>query len=165
MKLVNDQIIDAVIESLDTLEGDYDRQLSDLFKRQPVIASYLESEQTGILSDEERDFLEYLTLVICKSVEKAEKKIEAISEATLEEVEELNWDLLERATGKTFSERMDIFFEGYAQEDLLAFVEDSLVHDPDDEEANMEFLTDEGREPMFVMLKTIIDALENTADK
>lgn len=165
MKIVNDQIIDAVIESLDTLEDDYDRQLTDLFKRQPVIASYLESEQTGILSDEERDFLEYLTLVICKSVEKAEKKIEAVSEAVLEEVEELNWDMLERAKGQTFSDRMDIFFENYAQEDLLAFVEDSLVHDPDDDEANMEFLTDEGREPMFVTLKTIIDALDKTAGK
>ena len=165
MKVVNDQIIDAVIESLDTLEDDYDRQLRELFNRQPVVAAYLDSEQTGILSDEERDFLEYLTLVICKSVEKVEKNIEAVTEATLEEVEERNWDLLEQAKGTSFSDRMDIFFENYAQEDLLAFVEDSLVYDPDDEEANMEFLTDEGREPMFVILKTIIDALEKTSGK
>ncbi|MFZ4545259.1 MAG: hypothetical protein ACOYOA_14505 [Saprospiraceae bacterium] len=165
MKIIDDKIIDAVIESLDTLEDEYDRQVSEFYKQQPVIASFMESEQTGILSDEERDFLEYLALVIYKAVEKVEKKVPAVSEEQLEEVEEKNWDMLENAKGKTFTDRVDVFFEDYEQEDLLAFVEDSLVFDPDDDEANMDFLTDEGREPMFVILKTIIDALESATSK
>ena len=48
---------------------------------------------------------------------------------------------------------MDVFFENYQQEDLLAFVEDSLIDDED------EIVTKVGREPMFVALKSIIDCL------
>ncbi len=159
MKIVKDSAIDAIIESLDTFEEVYERHMNDFVKQQPTIASFLESEQTGILSDEERDFLEYLALVIYKSVEKVNKTIPTVTETQIGEAEEQNWDLLEQSKGKDFSERVDIFFADYPQEDLLAFVEDSLVYDPDDEEANLEFLTDEGREPIFIILKTIIDAL------
>ena len=56
-------------------------------------------------------------------------------------------------TAKRFRDRMDIFFENYSQEDLLAFVEDNLVEDEDS------LVTKEGREPMFVALKSVIDIL------
>lgn len=160
MKIIKDATIDGIIESLDTFDDVYDRYVNDFVKQQPTIASFLESEHAGILSDEERDFLEYLALVIYKCVEKAHKNVPTVSEEQLGEAEEYNWDLLEQTKGKSFTERLDIFFDGYAQEDLLAFVEDSIVFDPDDEEANLEFLTDEGREPIFIILKTIIDALD-----
>ena len=42
-----------------------------------------------------------------------------------------------------------------SQEDLLAFVEDNLVEDEDS------VVTKEGREPMFVALKSVIDVLTN----
>ena len=48
---------------------------------------------------------------------------------------------------------MDVFFEDYAQEDMLAFVEDNLVEDEDST------ITKEGREPIFVALKSVIDVL------
>jgi hypothetical protein len=160
MKIINDTAIDAVIESLDTFEEIFDRHVDDFVKKQPVIASFLESENTGILSDEERDFLEYLALVIYKCVEKVHPNLPAVTEEQIGEAEEKNWDIMENSKGKSFSDKIDPFFENYKQEDLLAFVEDSLVYDPDDEEANLEFLTDEGREPMFITLKTIIDAFD-----
>ncbi len=162
MKIIQDKQIDEVIESLDTFEEIYDRYVNQFAENQPVIVSFLESEQTGILSEEEQDFLEYLALVIYKCIEKTHKNLPSITEDQLGEAEERNWDLLEQTKGKSFTERMDVFFHEYKQEDLLAFVEDSLVHDPEDEDANLEFLTDEGREPMFVTLKTIIDAFDNT---
>lgn len=161
MKLIKDQFIDDIIESLDTFEEIYERHVNDFVQKQPVIASYLESEHGGILSNEERDFLEYLALVIYKSIEKANKTLPTITEEQLGEAEEENWNALENSNGKNFTERVDVFFQDYPQEDLLAFVEDSLMYDPDDEEANLEFLTDEGREPMFIILKTIIDAFNN----
>ena len=54
-------------------------------------------------------------------------------------------------TAKKFRERLDVFFQDYFQEDLLAFVEDSLSEEEE------EMVTKIGREPMFVALKTIID--------
>ena len=52
-----------------------------------------------------------------------------------------------------------MFFENTQQEDLLAFIEDSLTPGEDDDE---EFpVTEEGAEAMFVMLKTVVDVLTN----
>jgi hypothetical protein len=159
MKEIKDTTIDAVIESLDTFDDIYDNYVKDFVKKQPIVASFLEAE-AGILNEQERDFLEYLALVIYKSIEKKYPKLPALSEGEIGEAEEQNWAIEENATGKTFTERLNFFFEAYPQEDLLAFVEDSLIDDPDDPEANMEFITEEGRMPMFIALKTIIDAFD-----
>jgi hypothetical protein len=59
--------------------------------------------------------------------------------------------MLEPVKSKPFQHKADVFFKDYPQEDLLAFVEDALADDEDSE------VTKEGREPMFVALKTIID--------
>lgn len=159
MKEVKDTIIDEIIESLDTFEEIYDNYVQDFVKKQPTVASFLEAE-AGILNDQERDFLEYLALVIYRSIEKSNKNLPMLTEAQIGEAEEHNWEIEEKTKGQSFSDRLDLFFDENPQEDLLAFVEDSLVDDPDDPEANMEFITDEGRMPMFIVLKTIIDAFD-----
>ena len=58
---------------------------------------------------------------------------------------------------RKFNEKIDPFFKDYPQEDLLAFVEDSLVQDEDSE------ITNEGRDYIFIALKTIIDSLNASA--
>ncbi|NJL73773.1 MAG: hypothetical protein HC892_00790 [Saprospiraceae bacterium] len=74
-----------------------------------------------------------------------------LTEENLGEAEELNWELIENTNTRDFRKQLDVFFEHYPQEDLLAFVEDSLV---DDDEFNV---TAEGREIILVGLKTLID--------
>jgi len=61
---------------------------------------------------------------------------------------------MEANVGKKFRERLDEFFEETKQEDLLAFIEDALL---DDEESPV---SKEGREPMFVTLKAVIDTID-----
>jgi broad specificity phosphatase PhoE len=81
--------------------------------------------------------------------------LEALSEA-----EEKNWELLEASPAKRFRERLDVLFAHSAQEDLLAFLEDMLAEPEDDEDADTEpSLSREGREPMFVLLKSVVDCL------
>ncbi|MFK8104727.1 MAG: hypothetical protein AB8G15_19570, partial [Saprospiraceae bacterium] len=75
---------------------------------------------------------------------------------TLEEKEEDNWEKLENVPAGSFRDRLDVFFKDYPQEDLLAFAEDALVEEEEDSDIN---LTKEGKELMFVALKTIIDCL------
>ena len=94
-------------------------------------------------------------LILSKTVEQALGKIPPLSNKALENAEEQNWERLDGVTAKRFRDRMDIFFENYSQEDLLAFVEDNLVEDEDS------VVTKEGREPMFVALKSVIDVLTN----
>ncbi len=72
---------------------------------------------------------------------------------TIETAEDKNWEMLKDASGKHFRERLDVFFDAYPQEDLLAFAEDALVHDEE------EMVSSEGREYVFIALKTIIDCL------
>jgi hypothetical protein len=164
MRIVSDSIIDDVIEYLDTLEEDYDVHIESMAKKQPMLVAYLESETMEVLSEEERDFLMYLALVIFKAVERVNKNIPQVTEAQLGEAEEHNWELAESAKGAEFNERLDVFFNEYAHEDLLAFVEESLTDDPDDED-NLDFITKEGREPLFVAAKTVIDGLYKAMEK
>jgi hypothetical protein len=96
--------------------------------------------------------------VIWNACEKVQGEIGPLSKNALETADEANWERLDKVTDKRFRDRMTPFFKGYKQEDLLAFVEDSLTEDEEDTE---NVVTKEGREPMFVALKSVIDALTN----
>ena len=56
---------------------------------------------------------------------------------------------------KTLKEIADFFFQDYPQEDLLAFVEDSLI----DDEENDTPISNIGRNVIFVSMKSFIDCL------
>lgn len=80
---------------------------------------------------------------------------ETVEVEIFEDAEEKNWELLEAGTSaQSFRERLDVFFEKTSQEDLLAFVEDALSDSEDG------LTTKEGREVVFVFLKSVIDCLE-----
>ena len=151
---ISEDMIDEVV--LDLEAADFEREVSILGEEQPVLLGYVLSEDFELLTHEEREWLLYLVLVIYKATEKGYEKIDPLSKNDLEAAEEANWARLETVTAKRFRDRMTPFFEGYPQEDLLAFVEDSLTEDEEDTD---NFLTKEGREPMFVALKSVIDAL------
>ena len=151
---VSENMIDAVILELE--EADFEQEVAILGEKQPVLLGYVLSEDFELLTNEEREWLLYLVLVVWKATEKVHGKIGPLSKNALETAEEANWERLESVTAKRFRDRMTPFFDNYDQEDLLAFVEDSLTEDEEDTEA---VVTKEGREPMFVALKSVIDVL------
>lgn len=152
---VSENMIDAVILELE--EADFAQEVAILGEKQPVLLGYVLSEDFELLTNEEREWLLYLVLVVWKATEKVHGKIGLLSKNALETAEEANWERLESVTTKRFRDRMTPFFDNYDQEDLLAFVEDSLTEDEEDTEA---VVTKEGREPMFVALKSVIDVLK-----
>lgn len=151
---VSEDMIDEVV--LDLEAADFEQEVAVFGEKQPVLLGYVLSEDFELLTNEEREWLLYLVLVIYKATENVYEKIDPLSKNDLEVAEEANWARLEMVTAKHFRDRMTPFFQGYPQEDLLAFVEDSLTEDEEDTD---NFLTKEGREPMFVALKSVIDAL------
>ena len=151
---VSENMIDAVILELE--EADFEQEVATLGEKQPVLLGYVLSEDFELLTNEEREWLLYLVLVVWKATEKVHGKIGPLSKNALETAEEANWERLESVTAKRFRDRMTPFFDNYDQEDLLAFVEDSLTEDEEDTET---VVTKEGREPMFVALKSVIDVL------
>ena len=63
---------------------------------------------------------------------------------------------MDASNAKNFRDRLNEFFEGSDQEDLLAFAEEAVLEDEDDPES---IVTKEGKEPIFIALKTMVDVL------
>ncbi|MFT4761506.1 MAG: hypothetical protein ACI9XO_001098 [Paraglaciecola sp.] len=158
-KFVSEKVIDAKAIKLGALDGDFDEIIGELKEVQPAILGYLFSDSFLILTQEEKEYLLYLSLVIWESCEEVLEGILEMSPEELEEIEEGNWTELNDAVGKNFRQKLTGFFDEYPQEDLLAFVEDSLVISEEGEKPEEFEVSKEGREPIFIALKTIIDCL------
>lgn len=153
MQFVPESIIDKTVENLGAAE-DLNTIVEDFKSHQPVLLAYLFSENFELLTQKEREFMLFLSLVIWKSCESKQTEIFPVEQSMLEELEENNWAKLNKTSSGKFNERIDVFFNDYPQEDLLAFVEDALAYDDNDE------VTKEGRGFIFVALKTVIDCLD-----
>ncbi len=153
MKFVSEQVIDSIAEQLDGSTNIYEAAIEELREEQPAILAYLFNEELKVLTQKEKEYLLYLILVIWKSIGVvAEEPIGKVSPDAFTQREEENWNIIDSQKKKHFRDKLDVFFEGYPQEDLLAFVEDALVEEEEDD-----MVTKEGREALFVILKTVLD--------
>lgn len=159
--MITEATIDKVLEKFESQAVDYEQAVREFANRQPAIFSYLIGDNEGTFSQDEEDFLLYLALTIYTAVEDAseEDELPGIGEEEITEAEEANWSLMESSKATDFQKRLDIFYETSPQEDLMAFVEDALTGEAENEEGEAFSITPEGREPMFVALKTVIDVL------
>jgi len=154
MKFISEEVINEIVEQFESNTELFDEKVKSLGNTQPNILAYILSDEFNILKDKEREFLLYSTTVICSSILQ-DTEISIVEQDTIGEMEEMNWEAFQGQKG-TFRERLDLFFENYPQEDLLAFVEDSLFVDDDEKD---EVLTKVGRDVIFVALRSIIDVL------
>lgn len=155
MKFVSEDIIDAVIEELETYSDEqYEQQMEAFAEAQPVLFAWLFSEHFDLLNEDEKGYLQYLALIAWHASVKANGPLEAVSEDQIGEAEEKNYEILEHSTGKNFRDRLDMYFENTDQEDLIAFAEEAVLEDEDDPES---LVSKEGREPIFIALKTMVD--------
>jgi hypothetical protein len=159
MKMIPEDAIDRIVEELNESDAVFEAAIAGLQTQQPVIISYLFSENFEAFTQEEREFTLFLVLVVWMAVTHVYGTVNRVSEEKLGEAEEKNWDLLQQSPGGTLRSKFDLFFYYYPQEDLLAFVEDALV---EDEEEETGVVTKEGREYIFITLKTIIDCLSDS---
>lgn len=153
MKFVSEEVIDTITVQLDGSATIYEEAVEELREEQPAILAYLFNEELKVLTLKEKEYLLYLILVIWKSIETiVEESIAKVSADAFTQREEENWSILDGQKKKHFRDKLDVFFDGYPQEDLLAFVEDALVEEEEDD-----LVTNEGREALFVILKTVLD--------
>ena len=153
MNFVSETVIDEAAATLGS-EENLSAIVKDFKTKQPVVLAYLFSENFELLTQKEREYMMFLALVIWNASENAQPEIAQVEQKLLEDLEERNWEKLQKVVSRKFNERIDVFFKNYPQEDLLAFVEDALVQDEDSE------ITNEGRDYIFIALKTIIDCLD-----
>ena len=153
MQLITEQAIETAVEYLNESENIYQKVVEALKIQQPLILSYLFIEDFRLFTQKERDFMLFLVLVIWEAIKSMGEEVTEVTEKQLSDAEELNWEKIQNSSAKNFRDKLDVFFDQYPQEDLLAFVEDAIT---DEEE---EFVTKEGRESIFVSMKSIIDCL------
>lgn len=158
MKIINEEQIDSCAKVVGNLE-DYETLLTDLSETQPALVSYLYSESFQSFTLEEQRLFLFMALVIWRTIDENHEDIDELSEDDIAEAEERNWEILLEAGKGDFRERLTPFFDDSPQEDLLAFVEDSVVPDED----NM--VTEEGKEYLFISMKTIIDAFADVLEE
>ena len=157
MEFVSEKIIDAVIDELEKLDdGQYETLMEEFAEAQPVLVAWLFSEHFDLLTDDEKGYLQYLSLIAWRSIVRVNGPGEPASEDQIGEAEEANFEILEASTDKKFRDRLNVYFEDTDQEDLLAFAEEAVLEDEDDPES---MVTKEGREVIFVAVKTLVDVL------
>ncbi|MEM6964038.1 MAG: hypothetical protein AAF573_04665 [Bacteroidota bacterium] len=153
MKFISESVIESCAEQIGASAQNFEAALVALNDDQPIIAAFVFSENFALFTQAEKELLLFVVLVIHQSIKKERGPMQIVSAEALGKREEKNWETMSKVTAKKFRDRLDVFFENYAQEDLLAFVEDSLTEEEE------ELVTKVGREPMFVALKSIIDAM------
>ena len=156
MKFISERLIEQAAELLDVSDESYEQTVEDMEKEQPVLLSYFFTENFEVFTQSEKEYLFYLMLVIWKATGLSGESIPAITEQQLSQAEDDNWEKLQGVKGKGFHERLNVFFFYFSQEDLLAFVEDALA---EEEEEGAPLVTKEGREALFISLKSAIDCL------
>lgn len=158
MELIEQDIIEAAIEELSSSAEKQQELIEQFQEDQPMVFSYLFSESFDSFTEEEKDLLLFIGLVNWRSITKVYPDCPAVSETMINDAEEENWEMIEDMKHKSFQHKLDFFFEGYPQEDLLAVAEDLIIDDDD------QFITQVAKEAIFVSAKTIIDAFTVAVD-
>lgn len=151
--MVPEAIIEEVIESFSNDKQGYESTLSDIIDQQPALLAFLTQESNEVLTEEEKDVLWYINLIIITSARRFGVSVGELSDVVLGNNEETNWQILQDQPKGTFRDKVTVFFEDYQQEDLLAFVEDTLELDDDGP------VTSVGRDVIFMVSKSVIDAI------
>lgn len=151
---VSEIIINQVANQLSDSEEHYTDIVKEFKEKQPILLSYLLSDNFKLLTKDEQAYLLYLALVVWQATQTVQATTLPIDTQLIEKKEEANWENLHSSNARRFRERLDGFFDNTSQEDLLAFLEDALMEEEEDH-----FVTKEGKELLFIGLKTVVDCL------
>lgn len=155
MQFISENTINTLLESFEDQEV-FLKKTQQVWNEQPDLAEFVDSENQGLLNESELALLRFLTTLIysaCQQLLSGQRL--SVPGQVLENCEEKNWEIFNAQTNKSFRSVLDIFFQNYTQEDLLALVEDSLQ-----EEEEEGIVTTVGREIIFIACKSIIDTLD-----
>lgn len=141
--MIKEATIDKEIE---LVSAKVDENILDFVAAEKAFSGYLLGEDFHLLTETEKETMLFIHLVIYRSILKEDKAFDFDPEA-FQEIEDKNWEQFNEK-GKTWKEKMDLTFEGYVEEELLAFTEDML---------NDESISDLARELIFITAKSYID--------
>ena len=151
--MIKESTIERILDRLESGVDDAAQEIQDFAEAQPHLMAYLTDEENEAYTEAERELLIFGALVIYQSIQDERFEPAAVGPALIEEAEGANFKLLEGGRGP-FRDRLTPLFAASPEEELLAFAEDLVVS-----EAEEDGITKEAREPLFVSLKTVVDVL------
>lgn len=155
--MIKENTIESIVERYDSGKKSYENDLQDVMEKYPMITGFILQESNEVLTEEEKDLHWFITTIIIQAIESEGIQL-ALSDKKLQENEEQNWVIYEQTKAGSFYDKVSPLFEGYPQEDLLAFVEDMVQIDDENPDDNK--ITKIGREVIFMSAKSIIDLLD-----
>ncbi len=160
MQYTADELND-VLEWLHNLEEDALTAIIDkIADENPNFLGYVMSDDALMLGENEAEVILFIAVVFYKTVERKLGKVEPISEETIDHLQDANWQLFEGAENKKPEEMGDYvneIVEKYSEPEFLYYILDALEEEENDEDDLG--IEETAKVPMFVMLKTVADAL------
>lgn len=150
MNFISEDIINNTVDLISDEDTSYEDLMQQFSESQPFLLSFLMSEGFDVLEEQEKSLLFYMSLVIFQSITKVEGEIETVTLEQIQKIDDEHWSTVDAQKFKTMKEIADHFFQDHPQEDLLAFVEDTLVEDEEYSISNI------GRNVIFVSMTTLI---------
>lgn len=154
MVFITESDLDTAAEVLGESAEAFNEAVVELEEQQPEVLGYFFAEHFEAFTQQEREYAFYLLLVIWKAISGVVSELPPVDAEALEEAEERNWASLQDVQTHNWHQRLNVFFNNYPQEDLLAFIEDGLALDEEEDEP---VVTKEGREALFIALKSVVD--------
>lgn len=152
--MIGEEIIDRVLDKYEQDPKRFSEYREEFLQKYVELTALLTADSMSILDDNEYDILWFVSTTIYAAIKEAGMLPLTISATAVETAEEMNWGKLSEV--KDFRERVTPLFEDYPEEDLLAFVEDTIISD---EEENDLSISETGKDVVFVTSKTIIDTM------
>ena len=152
--MIQEATIERVLDRLESGTDDYEQEINDFAEAQPHLMAFIADEDNEAFAEQELELLLFGTLVIYQSIIDQRTPPPVAPPQRIEKAEEANYAVINGVKGN-FRAKLDPFFADTKEEELLAFAEDLISGDADEEKG----ITKEAREPLFVALKTVVDVL------
>ena len=156
--MITEQQIENNIEKVNQFD---ENNIDPFIEEQEDFLSYIKSEIAPSLLDHELRIFMFCISVIYNSIreENDNEKLDFDIE-DFDANDEINWGQRDKST--SFEKSKDILFEDYEEEDLLAFIEDLITNDENEDANEDEEISDVGKEIIFLNAKSYIDTLTDT---
>ena len=151
--MIQEATIERILGRLESGMDDYEQEIQDFAEAQPHLMAFIADEDNEAFSEAELELLLFGTLVIYQSITDERTPPPVVPPQRIEKAEEANYAVVNGIKGNLRA-KLDPFFAATKEEELLAFAEDLVSGDSEEEG-----ITQEAREPLFVALKTVVDVL------
>lgn len=157
------EMVEETWEELQSLDfGQIDSLIEEFSTEQPYVLAYLMATGSDILTEEDRETLVFMGLVIWKVISSNEKEIPVVIDELLSSKEQANMAMLDYLAGEPESEFMntvDLIMNRYSQGEFLRFI----IHRIAGEKESAPSPVQDNVGIVVIYLKTIIDCFDEVA--